>query len=175
MNAVVALTDRAWFDHFSAIGQPVVDEVNFWRPRAQSYRASDVGSPFFFRLKAPVGAIAGFGFYAGTYFLPVDLAWDVFREKNGDPTFDRFTSRIAGYRKGSRFDASQPLTCVVLRDAVFLPAEEWIPWDAQEDWRRQFVAYKTYDLDRPPGDRVPGELEIPAHPSSGPCFPSLGG
>jgi putative restriction endonuclease len=135
------------------LGNQAVDEVNFWRPLARSYRASELGSPFFFRLKAPIHAIAGFGFFAGTYSLPVRLAWDVFGEKNGDPTYERFLARIAGYRKG-KADGAQPLTCVVLRNAVFLGPEDWIHWHTAEEWRRQIVTYKAYDLEQPPGARL---------------------
>lgn len=53
--AVVGLTDDAWFRHFRPDDARVeVDEVNFWRPLAQTqFRALEPGQPFFFRLKAP--------------------------------------------------------------------------------------------------------------------------
>ena len=49
--AAVAVTDDAWFAHFAREeGRRLVDEVNFWRPLAQSqaFRVVPVGGPVFF-------------------------------------------------------------------------------------------------------------------------------
>ena len=53
--------ERAWFDYFRPTDTITrVDEVNFWRPQAQShFRALATGEPLFFRLKHPINAIAG--------------------------------------------------------------------------------------------------------------------
>ena len=69
--------------------------------------------------------------------MSVPVAWKIFGEKNGDPTRARFEERIAGYRR--RFDraAQDQLSCLVLRDAVFLPRNRWLPWSANEEWQRQ--------------------------------------
>jgi hypothetical protein len=60
-STVVALTDRRWFDFLrSRARDGRLDEVNFWRPKAQTaFRSLLPGQPFFFRLKAPIHAIAG--------------------------------------------------------------------------------------------------------------------
>jgi hypothetical protein len=96
--AVVAVTDRQWFDHFRPQDERVgVDEVNFWQHAAQRHlRAIPVGGPFFFRPKAPWNAIAGFG------------------EKNGDPDFTRFAARIRRLRS-----YLTPGGAVVAREAHF--------------------------------------------------------
>lgn len=67
-SAVVALTDRRWFDFLrSRAIDGRLDEVNFWRPKAQTeFRSLQPGEPFFFRLKSPVNAIAGYGFFSDT-------------------------------------------------------------------------------------------------------------
>ncbi len=103
-NAVVALTDRRWFDFLrSRAVDGVLDEVNFWRPKAQaSFRRLVAGEPFFFRLKSPVNKIAGYGFFALDTMVTVRLAWEAFRERNGDATFEGFVSRIAEYRGQSK-------------------------------------------------------------------------
>lgn len=100
-NTVVGVTDQRWFDFLSNRAvDGRLDEVNFWRPLAQTeFRALSPGEPFFFRLKHPVNAIAGFGFFAHATKLPVRLAWDAFGEGNGDPTFEGFLNRIAEYRR----------------------------------------------------------------------------
>ena len=148
LPAVVAPTDQRWFSYFrERHGPGPVDEVNFWRPAAQGgFRALEPGQPFFFRLKAPHNAVAGFGFFAVCSRMPVEFAWEVFGEGNGDPTRERFERRIGAYR--SRFDraADAPLSCIVLRDAVFLPRGRWLPWGRGQGWHPNLVTYKGYDL-----------------------------
>jgi putative restriction endonuclease len=147
-EAFVANTDRAWFDFLAnRSGNGRVDEANFWHPKATSpMRKMHPGEPIFFRLKSPVDAIAGYGFYAHFQVLDLDLAWQTFGDKNGDPTRERFFERIGGYRKvdllhpASRRD---PVGCTVLRDAVFWPAERWIPWSKDRDWKGNIVQGRT--------------------------------
>ena len=88
-QAVVANTDKTWFDHFRPQnGRTHIDEVNFWRPLAQTHvKAVAPGDPFFLRLKHPHNAIAGFGFFAVDFALPVAMAWDIFGPKNGATDF----------------------------------------------------------------------------------------
>jgi putative restriction endonuclease len=146
-EAFVANTDRAWYDFLASRSDGRVDEVNFWHPRA-TRRMRDMvpGEPIFFRLKAPDDAIAGYGFYAHFQVLDLDLAWQTFGEKNGDPTRERFFERIGGYRKidllhpASRRD---PIGCTVLRDAVFWPGRRWIPWSKDRNWKANIVQGRT--------------------------------
>ena len=72
-SAVVALTDRRWFDFLrSRSTNGRLDEVNFWRPKAQTdFRSLQPGEPIFFRLKAPVNAVVGYGFFAHATRIPV--------------------------------------------------------------------------------------------------------
>ena len=152
VRAVVGNTDINWFRHFRPRDEfTCVDEVNFWRPRAQQhFRSLDVGQPFFFRLKHPFNAIAGFGFFAVQSFMAIGVAWEVFGTKNGDPSEQSFRNRIAGYRHIKPQDVSQlthqTLNCLVLREACFLPRTEWIPWGEAEGWAKNIVAHKRIDL-----------------------------
>jgi putative restriction endonuclease len=150
-NAVVALTDGRWFDFLrdlSAVGR--LDEVNFWRPLAQTeFKSLAPGEPFFFRLKYPVNAIAGYGFFAHATRVPIQLAWEAFRERNGDPTFERLVSRIAEYRRESPLETAlgaRELTCLILREVRFFPKQEWLSWEEDREWHPSIVAFKTYDL-----------------------------
>ena len=70
-NAVVALTDQRWYEFLRGLAAGGrLDEVNFWRPLAQTeFRSLSPGEPFFFRLKHPLNAIAGYGFFALNRFL----------------------------------------------------------------------------------------------------------
>jgi putative restriction endonuclease len=62
MHATVANTDRGWFEYLR--GRSDLSEVNFWSPSPRRTFRGDPRTPFFFRLKAPVKAIGGFGFFA---------------------------------------------------------------------------------------------------------------
>jgi putative restriction endonuclease len=144
----VALTDRAWFDFLSrrAAGRPL-DEVNFWQPKAtKPMKDLKVGEPIFFRLKKPDYAIVGYGFFADFQVLDLDLAWQSFGEKNGDPTREHFFGRIGKYRGIDLMQPTAqraPIGCTVLRDAMFWPPERWIPWSAERGWHANIVQGRT--------------------------------
>lgn len=84
-----------------------------------------LGEPVFFRLGAPVRAVAGYGFFAAVHQVDVHLAWDLFGRKNGADTKSAL-ARMLGRDRMEQLAA--PLTCTVLRDAVFWPERRWIPW-----------------------------------------------
>jgi putative restriction endonuclease len=83
MNAFVALTDREWFDFLAA--REEVDEVNFWQPHPWGgrFRALSRGEPLLFKLRAPVNAIVGGGFFEHYTTLPFSLAWRAFGPVDG--------------------------------------------------------------------------------------------
>jgi putative restriction endonuclease len=148
MTPFIALTDKSWFDFLSSrTSSGVLDEVNFWSPRAKRpMKTMTPGDPIFFRLKAPHNAIAGYGFFALFRVLDLDLAWDMFGERNGDPDRLHFFDRIGKYRGVDLFDARsnrEPLGCTVLRTSVFWPKERWIPWGAEQGWASNIVQGKT--------------------------------
>jgi putative restriction endonuclease len=63
MKFWVGVTDRDWFDQLSRL-QP--DEVNFWQPSGRPpFTNAPVGMPFLFKLKYPVNAIVGGGWFVG--------------------------------------------------------------------------------------------------------------
>lgn len=144
----VALTDRAWFDYLAGRSPSRrVDEVNFWLPRGtRPMKHMAPGEPVFFRLKKPHYAVAGYGFYAHFQVLDLDLAWQTFGDKNGDPSRESFLSRIGKYRGVDllRPDVVRaPIGCTILRDAVFWPAERWIPWGDDRGWPPNVVQGRT--------------------------------
>ncbi len=150
-NAVVALTDQRWYDFLGRLAPDGrLDEVNFWRPLAQTeFRSLSPGEPFFFRLKHPKNAITGYGFFAHSTRLPIQLAWDAFGQQNGDPTFESFLSRIADYRHESPLETalgSRDVTCLILREVHFLPERQWVPWGEDREWHKSIVAFKRYEL-----------------------------
>ena len=162
--AVVANTDQRWFDYLSASAvDGRLDEVNFWRPLAQSgFKALDPGQPFFFRLKHPVGAIAGYGYFTHATRIPIRLAWDAFGQHNGDPTFEAFLNRIAEYRHETPMETllgDRELTCLILREVRFLSQDQWLTWAREEEWSPNVVAYKGYDLAADPGRLLAGLVQ----------------
>jgi putative restriction endonuclease len=93
----VGLTDPDWYAFLST--QPRVDEVNFWRPHGgNAFRVLKRDEPFFFKLRVPNKAIAGFGFFERFERLPAWLAWDCFGSMNGAHYFDTMIERIARLR-----------------------------------------------------------------------------
>lgn len=156
--AVVALTDSRWFEFLrSRAVDGRLDEVNFWRPMGAAFRAFEPGGPFFFRLKHPVNAIVGYGYFTVFQLLPVQMAWLTFAEKNGDATYDGFLNRIAEYRHQSPAEtaiASRPVACIILREVRFLAEHDWVPWGIEQDWHRNVQVSKGYDLATGPGLKV---------------------
>jgi putative restriction endonuclease len=124
-----------------------VDEVNFWQPQAtRPMKAMAPGEPVFFRLKKPVHAIAGYGFFAHFRVVDLDTAWELFGWKNGDPDKLGFLRRIGDYRHADLLDPRTPrapIGCTVLRDAVFWPDSRWIPWGADMGWAPNIVQGRT--------------------------------
>ena len=112
----VAVTDQAWFRCLSSLAhENLLDEVNFWSPQStRPMKKMAAGTPVFFRLKAPVRAIAGYGFFAHFLLLELDEAWSTFSQKNGDPDVLSFLTRIGDYRGIDLLDPRQdraPRTC----------------------------------------------------------------
>ena len=156
LDAVVALTDDRWFKYLRSIAVAGrLDEVNFWRPLAQTeFKSLSPGEPFFFRLKHPVNCIVGYGFFAHATLLPLPLAWEAFGTRNGDATFEGFRERIAEYRHESPAETmlgERQVACIVLREVRFLREGEWLSWGLDREWSQNIVAYKRYDLSRGPG------------------------
>lgn len=166
MLALVANTDRRWYDFLSSIAsEGRLDEVNFWRPQSQlAVRAVSPGAPFFLRLKRPVNAVAGYGFFAAWHLLPMREAWRVFEQKNGAATFLEFLERISSFRNESvevLARSPRPIGCVVLSHVRFLPPSRWIPWGEAEGWSKNIVVEKSVDLHTPPGDQLREVIERP--------------
>lgn len=177
-RALVGVTDRRWFEFLrSRATAGRVDEVNFWRPIAkQRFQALQAGEPFFFRLKSPVNAIVGYGFFAHATRIPVRLAWEAFGESNGDPSLEGFAARIAEYRRepvATVLTDPAGLTCLIVRAVRFFPESQWIRWGSSREWGRNIVAFKTYDLDAGAGVHLrallegdrPEDLELEYRPS----------
>ncbi len=145
MNAYVAVTDQGWFDYLASI--PSIDEVNFWQPapwRGQ-FGVLRRGEPLLFKLKAPVNAIGGGGFFEHYTELPLSLAWQAFGDKNGARSLEELRLRTAPLRSV----APDPwedyrIGCLILVEPFVWPASDWIP--QPRDWKSNIVRGRRYDL-----------------------------
>jgi putative restriction endonuclease len=110
--------------------------------------------PFFFKLKAPHHAIAGFGFFAGFSVLPDWLAWDTFGDANGVPSLSALRERLAGIQDGARISADPGgrIGCCLIAEARFFPREAWVV--PPRDWSPRIQSGAGYDLEAGEGARV---------------------
>ncbi|MDI6691800.1 MAG: HNH endonuclease [Anaerosomatales bacterium] len=180
MRGFVANTDYDWFCLLAQRSKmSPLEEVNFWRPSDRdSFKALTPGEPFFFRLKRPYNAIAGFGWFARFTVLPVWLAWDAFREENGADSLGHLVERLTRYRRRMGHDDIGRATdfeigCIIVTQPVFFPEDLWIQEPA--DWRKNIVSGRTEDLSSGEGKRVFDEcLARAASLTSGPTLPLVG-
>ena len=126
VRGFVGNTDHEWFTFLRA-RQPL-DEVNFWQPSGgDAFRALDPGEPFFFRLKKPHYAIAGFGLFARHEVVTAKLAWDAFGERNGAPDFATMCARIEKYRQQAPDPVrSYKVGCIMISQPVFFDEKDWV-------------------------------------------------
>lgn len=148
MKFWVGVTDNSWFKFLS---EKNFDEVNFWQPSATPpFTRAPVGMPFLFKLKKPQYAIAGGGFFVTYSQLPLNLAWEIFGEKNGAPTFEVLKALLAPL--SSMADSTRNIGCTVVANPFFLPREEWLL--NPPGWSSNIVRGKMYDALDPNGGAI---------------------
>lgn len=152
MQYYIGVTDRDWFEFLKAL-QP--DEVNFWRPSASSrFGAIEPGSLFLFKLHSPQNFIVGGGFFYRYVELPLSLAWEAFREKNGAVTYEAFRENLMRYRQ---VKPDPDIGCIILAEPFFFEEDEWI--QQPRDWSPNIVRGKTYSTEEPIGRRLWRQVE----------------
>lgn len=154
MNGTVAITDHGWYEFLLA--QSGLEEVNFWTPSAHWGFRAEVGSPFFFKLKARFEhAVCGFAYFARYARLPDWLAWETFEVKNGCPSLDTMRERIGGIRARIEYRPQTPsneIGCILLAQPTFFPPNDWIR--GPRDWPPANLRHKRYDLTDGEGLRI---------------------
>jgi putative restriction endonuclease len=136
----VGNTDHEWFDFCKSQGN--LDEVNFWQPSRQHFKAIDIGGIFFFRRKSPIDKIGGFGVLASAGEATIQTAWQSLELSNGVETKEDFVDRVRKYKKSYTVDDQTLIGFKILIDPVFLDEEHWI--DVPKDWSKNIVSGKSY-------------------------------
>lgn len=141
MKFWVGVTDNNWYNFLRQL-QP--DEVNFWRPSGKSqFSAIQPGDLFLFKLKSPHNHIAGGGYFVRHSILPLSLAWEAFREKNGAPDQESLLRMISALRNDN--NPNPFIGCSILAEPFFFRKQDWI--SAPANWGRSIVQGKTYSTD----------------------------
>ena len=141
MKFYLGVTNNKWFNYLSRISP---EDVNFWQPRGNSnFKVIDQGAPFLFKLKSPNNVIGGVGFLSSHTFLPINIAWDVFGNRNGCGSFQEFKQMILQYRT-DKDNINPSIGCIVLTDPIFFSKEDWI--DVSPYWNSSIVQGKSYRI-----------------------------
>ena len=164
MQGYVAVTDPGWHAHLARTPDP--KDANFWKPSARAFRL-DVGTPFFFKIKAPHNAIAGFGYFAGFSVLPDWMAWETFGESNGVGSLAELRARLRRVQDGARIepDPTGRIGCCLIAESCFFPPSDWVPPPASWSPRTQTGA--RLDLESAEGQRVWNECVVRSAPIRG--------
>jgi len=151
MKFWIGVTDKNWFNYLSSFSP---DEVNFWRPGGKGFGAIAVGEPFLFKLHSPINKIVGGGFFIRSEKLPLSLAWDAFKEKNGAPTISDLRNLINTHRIA--FEPDPQIGCIILNQPFFFSKDQWI--DVPSSFAKNIVTGKTYDTNESDGKRLWNEV-----------------
>ncbi len=155
MKFYLGITDNSWFNYLSGINP---DDANFWQPGGKAgFKVLQPGAPFLFKLKYPVNAIGGVGFFSSHTFLPISVAWDTFGNHNGCDTYDEFKRKIISYR-GDKTEVNPQIGCIVLTNPIFFKREDWI--DTPADWAKSIQIGKGYSTDDVIGGRLWEKVEL---------------
>ena len=106
------------------------------------------GEPFLFKLKSPLNAIGGVGFFSSHTFLPINIAWDFFGNRNGCESFEQFRQMILQLRK-NKSEINPTIGCIVLTNPIFFQKEDWI--EISDNWKNSIVQGKSYNAEEPLG------------------------
>lgn len=155
MKFYVGVTDNKWFE-FLANRKP--DEVNFWRPGGSgSFQVIPPGAPFLFKLHSPDNFIAGGGFFVSHSNLPLSLAWEAFREKNGAASLETLQAMIEKFRSNKPREHDPTIGCTILANPFFLQRRDWIP--SPSNWAPSIVQGKSYESEERIGQEIWMEVQ----------------
>jgi len=123
MKLYVGITDGDWFRFLRARN---ADEMNFWRPHGgNNFGAINPGELFLFKSRYPENRIVGGAYFVRHTTLPLDLAWEVFKEANGVESLDAFRRKISSIRGDN--ERNPIIGCTVLTQLFYLRDGEYLP------------------------------------------------
>jgi len=136
----VAVTDLGWITSLRALGP--LEEINFWQPSPSTLNLA-IGTPFFFKAKAPINAITGVGFFAHYSVVDISTAWDLFGRSNGVDSLIHFRERVM--RLGAS-DARRNhlIGCIMLAQPKFFREDDYVR--IPSDFQQNIVRGRYYDL-----------------------------
>lgn len=142
MKIYVGITDSDWFNQLRAEN---AQEVNFWHPSGDAFKALQPNEMFLFKLhKKDGGKICGGGFFVRSSSLPIDIAWDAFGLENGTRSLAEMRDRVGKYRVSNGVDIAKPeIGCTILTQPFYFTEDAYI--DAPMDWSNAIVRGKGYD------------------------------
>lgn len=150
MQIYVGITDYNWFQFLK---NNKADEVNFWKPGSQPFKALQENDLFLFKLHAPQNYIVGGGYFVKYSLLPTYLAWEAFGEKNGTSSLQDLNNAIEKYRAKNNIVVKNPqIGCIILTDVFYFDEEDWIP--APENFSKSIVQGKRYYTENEDGMRL---------------------
>ena len=150
MQIYVGITDYKWFQFLK---NNKSDEVNFWKPGSQPFKALQENDLFLFKLHAPQNYIVGGGYFVKYSLLPTYLAWEAFGEKNGTSSLQELNTAIERYRAKYNIVVQNPqIGCIILTDVFYFDEEDWI--SAPENFSKSIVQGKRYYTENEDGLRL---------------------
>lgn len=140
MQMYVGITDYDWYEF---LREKKTDEVNFWKPGTQPFKAVNENDMFLFKLHHPRNFIVGGGFFVKYSLLPTYLAWAAFGEKNGTSSLKELNDAIGKYRARNNMPITNPqIGCIILTDVFYFDEEDWIP--VPDNFSKSIVQGKRY-------------------------------
>lgn len=140
MQMYVGITDYDWYEFLK---DKKFDEVNFWKPGTQPFKAINENDMFLFKLHYPRNFIVGGGFFVKYSMLPTYLAWAAFGEKNGTHSLKELNDAIGKYRARNNMSTTNPqIGCIILTDVFYFDEEDWIP--VPDNFSKSIVQGKRY-------------------------------
>lgn len=150
MQMYVGITDYNWYEYLK---EKQADEVNFWKPGTQPFKAINENDLFLFKLHHPHNYIVGGGFFVKYSLLPTYLAWSAFGEKNGTSSLRQLNDAIGKYRARNNMPNTNPqIGCIILTDVFYFDEEDWIP--VPSNFSKSIVQGKRYYTEEIEGKRL---------------------
>ena len=148
MKLYVGITDSDWFKFLRSKN---AEEMNFWRPRATTnFAAINPGELFLFKTRFPENKIVGGAYYVRHTKLPLQLAWDVFKEANGVTSYGALHQKISSIRGDN--ERNPIIGCTVLTQPFYLSDENF--WPAPAEWSRNIVTGMSYGVETGEGAKL---------------------